>query len=290
MIISHKYKFIFIKVRKTGSSSLEALLAQHCATDDIITPMPSSPEHKLSRNWERAVSSWRLPYRIPELVFWQDTIQKYNGLSQRQQILRGNYYNHIRACDVKACIPNKIWNSYYKFCCDRNPWDKILSRYVWQYHGAGKHLDPKLPNEVTAELFTDYINRGIKSSPSISDYPFYSNRQGRVIVGKIIRFENLASEFAEVCRQLGILGIGAFKTNASIVSIKDASPKESNKTNSSAKQNSKLENSVVPEHRLTIKLKSSGKNFSYQDIYNDEQRGLVAQACSKEIDLLSYEF
>ena len=37
MIISHKYKFIFIKPEKTAGSSLEIALSKYCDHNDIIT-------------------------------------------------------------------------------------------------------------------------------------------------------------------------------------------------------------------------------------------------------------
>ena len=37
MIVSHKYKFIFIKNVKVASSSMEIALSKFCGPDDIIT-------------------------------------------------------------------------------------------------------------------------------------------------------------------------------------------------------------------------------------------------------------
>ena len=39
MILSHKHKFIFIKTKKTASTSLEIVLSKLCGKDDIITPV-----------------------------------------------------------------------------------------------------------------------------------------------------------------------------------------------------------------------------------------------------------
>ena len=42
---------------------------------------------------------------------------------------RKQYYNHISTTEVFDCIGPKIWNSYFKFCVDRNPYDKTMSLY-----------------------------------------------------------------------------------------------------------------------------------------------------------------
>ena len=39
MILSHKNKFIFLKTKKTASTSIELLLSKVCGKNDIITPV-----------------------------------------------------------------------------------------------------------------------------------------------------------------------------------------------------------------------------------------------------------
>ena len=44
MILSHKYKYIFIKSFKTASTSLEIALSRFCDKEDIITPIKNEDE------------------------------------------------------------------------------------------------------------------------------------------------------------------------------------------------------------------------------------------------------
>src|ERR1700682_3953358 len=103
MIISHRHKFIFIKTAKTASTSIEIFLSPQCGPDDVVTPIiPPVAGHK-ARHHE-------------------------------------GVYNHITACLVQPRVPPHVWSSYFKFCVERNPWDKVLSHYYMQAYRAGQAL------------------------------------------------------------------------------------------------------------------------------------------------------
>ena len=64
MIISHKYKYIFLKTNKTAGTSIEIALSKHCDHNDIITPI--SAEDEAIRKIGRAVQQECLDrYRMP---------------------------------------------------------------------------------------------------------------------------------------------------------------------------------------------------------------------------------
>ena len=44
MILSHKYKFIFLKTNKTAGTSIELALSKFCEAEDIITPVTPQDE------------------------------------------------------------------------------------------------------------------------------------------------------------------------------------------------------------------------------------------------------
>ena len=210
--------------------------------------MPSSPEFRHAKNWEKAVPFWRLARRIPELIYWKNSIQANQGKSQRRQILSGNFYNHIRARDIKNCILSRQWRTYYKFCCERNPWDKLLSRYAWRYAGR----DKLLPDAISPELMDEFLTASLAETPSLSDYDCYTNKQGQVILDKIIRYEKLNEDLAEVCNHLGIEFDGELKE--------------------------------------LVKVSSKNSSLSYRDVFSPKQRDLITSACKNEIKLFGYEY
>lgn len=96
MLLSHKYKFIFIKNKKTAGTSVEIELNKIMSEQDIVTPIkPSHSDHK-PRNYI------------------------YNGIK---------LFNHIMIKDLRKIIPMHVYNNYFKFCVEREPVDKCLSDY-----------------------------------------------------------------------------------------------------------------------------------------------------------------
>lgn len=129
MIISHKYKFIFIKCGKVAGTSLEMALRPHLGADDIVTPVAEDVKNGSSSNelklTERPVLTGPRNYR------------NNNDYDRRlaEAGARGIFYEHAWAYEVKGQVSSEIWNSYYKFAIERDPRDKSLSVYYHNKNG-----------------------------------------------------------------------------------------------------------------------------------------------------------
>ena len=183
MILSHKHKFIFIKTNKTAGTSVEIALAKHCGPDDIITPIGADDE-EIKRE---------LGYPGP---------QNYTGTVNRGLIggllykfskkQKEKFYNHMPAREIKARIDDEIWRDYYKFCVERNPWDRVVSLYYWRTRD--KKSPPSIPEYVASKAPNSLKRKGIG---------LYTI-DGNVVVDKVCLFENLTKDLEEVRQIVGI--------------------------------------------------------------------------------------
>ncbi len=127
MILSHKHKFIFIKTAKTAGTSIEVFLSRHCDPKDIVTPIAPPVEGHQPRNYEGFINP------IPEIL---ERPGKFFSALRHTIISRDKFYNHMPASEVRSRVPADVWSSYFKFCVERNPWDKVLSHYhIWRAVG-----------------------------------------------------------------------------------------------------------------------------------------------------------
>jgi len=229
MILSHKYKFIFIKTAKTAGTSIEVFLTNLCGPKDIVTPIVPPVEGHQPRNYEGLINP------IPEIL---QRPGKIVSVLQHTINSREKFYNHMPASEVRNRVPADVWNSYLKFCVERNPWDKVLSHYHMHAAREGGSLS-----------LDEYLARG--RFPI--NYFRYTDCSGRkIIVDRVLRYENLLPELGEVFSQLNIPFDGALGVAAKSEYRSDRRP--------------------------------------YQEIFNEEQRKIVEEAFAKEIELHGYRF
>lgn len=182
MIISHKHKFIFIKTAKTAGTSIEVFLERICDDDDIVTPIFPTIEGHRPRNYQGLFNP------VPEMLGGG---MRENARTLQEFVKRKKFYNHISARKVRARVPSHIWNNYYKFAVERNPWDKTMSHYHMLKHRSGRDMS-----------FQEYLNMG----NFCLNYQKYTAKESNygIIVDRVIKYENLIEELGEVFSLLNI--------------------------------------------------------------------------------------
>jgi hypothetical protein len=162
MIISHKHQFIFIKTSKTAGTSLEIALSAICGMADVITTI--SPIDEKARL---------------EMGIW--------GPRNYENGQGPPFRTHATAAEVEKNIGPEIWNNYFKFCFERNPWDKVISHYYWQK----RKID--YPN------LRSYLDAG--ELLNIKGFEHYT-LNGKVVVDEIYRFEHIDSAMDDISARL----------------------------------------------------------------------------------------
>lgn len=134
----------------------------------------------------------------------EEALRPYNSRLWRR-LLNYQYANsghkaivkHMRPWHLREHLSDDVWNTYYKFCFVRNPFDRFVSLYT--YHRQKARLRQPLASELP---FEDWLEAGGSGSASRLQKEFVSNDQGDVILDYIGRFENLEHDCKRIFNTL----------------------------------------------------------------------------------------
>jgi len=165
MLISHRHRFAFIHVTKSAGSSIERAL----------TPLLPPPPPRWWKNANRYL--WPI---VPGR--WQAHAQ------------------HTTARQLRSRLGPARYERYLTFAFVRNPWDRLVSEYAYLLATPTHRHHRRVRSMRGIEQYLDFeIARG---RPSQAD--FLTDREGRVIVDFVGRFETLHEDFRRVCDRLGL--------------------------------------------------------------------------------------
>lgn len=172
MLLSPKYKFLFVHIAKTGGTSVRAALQRQ---------------------------RWRDPWALPIYL-----CNRFSHLSGHRLAVK--LPRHAKVIAAKELLPHEVFASLFKFAFVRNPWDLQVSSFHHirrerpQFLGGHTEfadflrwkLDPQRPYQyhldTSIELQSDYL----------------IDLHGRVVVDFIGRYERLVEDFATACGHIGI--------------------------------------------------------------------------------------
>jgi hypothetical protein len=179
MIINHRYKFIFLKTRKTAGTSIEIALSQFSGPQDVITPISDEDEATRAELGFKGPQNFLVPFRYYRKMDWVDFIRRRERLP---------HSNHDCAGFIRRTIPKDVWDSYFKFCFERNPFDKAVSAYYW----STREPRPE-------------INGFLEAAPVglLSNWNTYTIND-QVVADFVGRYENLEDDLGEVSARLAL--------------------------------------------------------------------------------------
>jgi hypothetical protein len=196
MIISYLNKFIFIRVPKTASTSVEVALTKFCGPDDVISGV------HFHNDLENAILDYEGERNIDRLHLnpFNQFIRKLTGQPPID-------YKHASAKNLKALLSRKDWEGFYKFCFVRNPFERVLSLYHWRMKNWEKkhaELKPSI-NQYISDLEPN----------KITTWQRYTIH-GKIVVDHVARYEDLHDEFRKITESLG-LGVVELPMNKSSI-------------------------------------------------------------------------
>jgi len=117
-----------------------------------------------------------------------------NHVPRNYQVAIGTFYNHMPATEIEGFIGERHFANAFKFCFERHPVDKCLSHFGMLINSP-HHNNPDAPSK-----WEEYLDYG--EFPK--DDNLYCDQEGKVIVDRIYRYDQLRESWKDICTRLNI--------------------------------------------------------------------------------------
>lgn len=169
MIVSHTHKFIFLRTEKTAGSSLSQALKDMGRDGDFAADMKRPGWAKFS-----PIHHGALKRKIPDLF----------GL-----------HVHATAAQARRVLGADVFDSYFKFAVERNPWDRQVSLYMHRCWKTGR--EPNFDEDIQSLAYrsTEHVR--------LQNWPVYAIGD-EIVADMILRYESFEQDLEDLWSAIGI--------------------------------------------------------------------------------------
>lgn len=124
-------------------------------------------------------------------------IDKYNNKYQTGGL------QHLLATQIRAEVGAEVFSRYYKFSIVRNPWDRLISQFVYMDKRDDLRDFIGMKKGASFKKYIDLISkkRHVQWEPQVS---FLRNSSGEALVDFVGRYETFSDTVCHVLRTIGI--------------------------------------------------------------------------------------